>query len=198
MTKPIKEKISQTEFILTYFKKNPNKAIAHAEVVDWAVSEWKIQFDEVLRDPDRAVRKLHQEGQLVKKSKGVYEYDPNYVMERDLEDFSAADKKIILEREGYKCAICGRGTKDGVELQVDHITPKDKGGRASITNGQVLCAQHNFQKKNYNQTTTGKKMFINLLTAAKEIDDKDTIKFCEAILKTFDDFNVNGHIEWKK
>lgn len=198
MTKSNKPTISQSDFILSYFKQHPNKPIPHAEVVDWAVAQWKIQFDGVLRDPDRAIRKLHQNGQLVKKSKGVYEYDPNYVVEKDLEDFSAADKKLILERDGYRCAICGRSNKDGVELQVDHITPKDKGGKATITNGQVLCAQHNFQKKNYNQTTTGKKMFINLLIAAKEIDDAKTIEFCEAILKTFDDFNVNGHIEWKK
>ena len=47
--------------------------------------------------------------------------------------------------------------QDGVELQVDHIKPKDKGGKATFENGQTLCATHNFRKKNYRQTETGKK-----------------------------------------
>ena len=53
-------------------------------------------------------------------------------------------------------------------------------------------------KKNYKQTETGKKMFISLLRYAKSIDDNKTINFCEAILKTFDKFDINGHIEWKE
>ncbi len=45
--------------------------------------------------------------------------------------------------------ICGRGKSDGVEIQADHIKPKELGGKAEIANGQTLCAQHNFQKKYY-------------------------------------------------
>ncbi len=41
-------------------------------------------------------------------------------------------------------------------------------------------------------------MFIRLREAAISLGDQDTVKFCEAILKTFDDHGVNGHIEWKK
>ena len=108
-----------------------------------------------------------------------------------------ADKKKILERDGYKCVMCGRGRKDGIELHIDHIRAKDLGGKATIENGQTLCAQHNFLKKNYKQTETGKKMFITLLNYARSIEDKQTIEFCEAILNTFDKFGVNGHIEWK-
>lgn len=37
--------------------------------------------------------------------------------------------------------MCGRGSKEGIELQVDHIKPKELGGRAGIENGQALCAQ---------------------------------------------------------
>jgi len=30
--------------------------------------------------------------------------------------------------------ICGRGKKDGVDLHIDHIKPKDFGGEATIEN----------------------------------------------------------------
>jgi len=189
--------LTQSELILSYYKKNPKRDIPHKEIVDWVTQEYSKLTGLALRDPDRAIRKLSQEGLLVKVDKGVYRYDPDFITNRNLEDFSSADKKIILKRDGYKCVICGRGKENGVELHVDHIKAKDFGGKATIENGQTLCAQHNFQKKNYKQTETGKKMFIRLLEAAKNLDDKKTINFCEAILKTFDEHDVNGHIEWK-
>jgi len=116
----------------------------------------------------------------------------------DLENFTQELKEIILKRDGYRCVICGEGKVDGGDLHVDYIIPKDKGGKATIENGQTLCASHNFRKKNYKQTETGKKMFIRLYEAAKSIDDVETVKFCSEILEVFEKNNMNGHIEWKK
>lgn len=104
----------------------------------------------------------------------------------------------ILERDGYKCVICGRGTKDGVELQVDHIKPKYLGGQSTIENGQTLCAQHNFIKKTLKQTETGKKMFIRLYELAKKEKNQELLKFCIDILKTYEEHKINSHIVWKK
>ena len=94
--------------------------------------------------------------------------------------------------------MCGKGKKEGVELHIDHIKAKDFGGKATIENGQILCAQHNFLKKNFKQTETGKKMFIRLYELAKEQDDKALQKFCVEILEVFEKNNINGHIEWKR
>lgn len=87
---------------------------------------------------------------------------------------------------------------EGYELHVDHILPKDKGGKGTLENGQTLCSICNFRKKNYNQTESGKKMFIRLWETAQRIGDTETKEFCEEILKTYEKFNINGHIEWKK
>lgn len=192
------EHLSQKELIKEFFIKNPMRDIKHPEVVDWVVKEWKKRTGEVFRDPDRGIRSLAQSGFLIKVAKGVYRYDPKYEHERELEDFTSAQKNEILERDGYKCVICGRGKKDGVELHVDHIKPKDFGGEAKIENGQTLCAQHNFMKKNYKQTETGKKMFIRLYELAKKENNNELIKFCTEILTVFEKNNINGHIEWKK
>jgi hypothetical protein len=190
--------LTQMDLVKEYFIGHPNQNIQHPEVVDWVVEEWKKRTGEVFRDPDRAIRSLSQKGFLIKIAKGVYKYDPNFVVERELEDFSPEQKAIILKRDNYRCVICGKGREEGVELQVDHIKPKDLGGKATIENGQTLCAQHNFRKKNLGQTETGKKMFVRLYELSKKIGDIDTQDFCAQILEVFEKNEVNGHIEWKK
>ncbi|WP_121756455.1 HNH endonuclease [Helicobacter felis] len=190
--------ISQQDLIMEFFKTNPNRDIAHPEVVDWVVKEYKERTGKVFRDPDRGIRKLHQQGHLIKVGKGVYRYDPNFTLRPNLEDFSPTLKKQILERDGYKCVICGAGQKEGVELHVDHIKPKDLGGQASLENGQTLCARHNFLKKNFNQTETGKKMFMRLLESARKNKEYDLVAFLEEVLSVYEKHGINGHIEWKR
>lgn len=189
---------SQSELIMDFFKKNPLREIEHPEIVDWATEEYKKITGKVLRDPDRAIRKLSQSGQLVKVRKGVYRYDPSFVKKRKLKDFTAAQKKIIFERDNYRCVVCGKGHKDGIEIHADHIKPRDLGGESDVENGQTLCAQHNFQKKNYKQTETGKKMFIRLYEFAKNQKDKKLQDFCSSVLEVYGKHNINGHIIWKK
>ena len=189
---------SQSDLLMEYFKKNPNRDINHPEIVDWATAEWLARTGQVFRDPDRQIRKLSQEGFLIKVAKGVYRYDPDFVKQHELEEFTPAQKEAIMKRDNYRCVICGRGIAEGVELQVDHIKPKDKGGKATIENGETLCAQHNFQKKNYKQTESGKRYFIRLYEAAKAHNDKPLQDFCRQILEVYEKNNVNGHIIWKK
>jgi len=189
---------SQRDFVVKFFEDNPNRDIAHPEVVDWLVATYKKRVGGVFRDPDRAIRQLAQGGFLIKVAKGVYRYDPVKAHKRDLEDFTTAQKEEILKRDGYKCVICGRGEKDGVELHIDHIKPKDFGGEATIENGQTLCSQHNFIKKNLKQTETGKKMFIRLYELAKSEKNEELLKFCTDVLETYERHNINGHIVWKK
>lgn len=188
--------MTQTELIFSYYQKNPNRDIPHQEIVDWAVNEWAANVGTVLRDPDRAIRKLAQEGKLIKVAKGVYRYDPDHVAERILQDFTATQKKIILERDNYQCVVCGRGRANGVELHVDHIRPKDFGGRAEIDNGETLCAQHNFQKKNYGQTELGKKMFIRLYELSKASGDIKNQVFAAEVLASYSKHNIDSHITW--
>lgn len=190
--------ITQKSIVVEYFKKHPNRDIPHPKVVDWVTKKYKELTGKVFRDPDRQIRQLHQNGFLIKIRKGVYRYDPSRVEEKELQDFTQKQKEQILKRDGYKCVICGKGLKDGVDLHVDHIKPKDLGGKATIENGQTLCSQHNFLKKNLKQTETGKKMFIHLYELAKSEDNKELMRFCSEILKVYETFNMNGHIVWEK
>ncbi|NPV87258.1 MAG: HNH endonuclease [Anaerolineae bacterium] len=194
MTKTIRD------LILEYFQKHPNQELEHGPVVDWVTKQWlqDPKHHTPPRDPWRAIRALHQEGILIKIKKGVYQYDPNAVVQRELDDFTPEQKEQIFLRDDYRCVICGRGRQDGVEIHADHIKPKDKGGKATIENGQTLCAEHNLKKKNYRQTETGKRMFIRLYELAKVQQDESLMKFCAEILEVFEKHDMNGHIVWKR
>lgn len=190
--------VVQSDLILEYFTNHPNRDIEHPEVVDWVVEEYRKRTGGVFRDPDRAIRKLAQEGKLIKIGKGVYRYDPDFVNHKDFEDFTPEQKQEIFKKDNYRCVVCGRGRSDGVEIQADHIKPKDFGGKADISNGQTLCAQHNFQKKNYNQTETGKRMILHLLEVAERANDEKTKRFCHDILDVYEKHQINSHIRWNK
>ena len=56
-------------------------------------------------------------------------------------------KLDVMERDDYKCQICGATVEDGVKLHIDHIIPVSKGGADDIDNLQVLCHKCNLAKK---------------------------------------------------
>ena len=190
--------ISQQDLLMEYFINHAGRDIQHPEIVDWVVTEYKQRTGKVFRDPDRGIRKLAQQGILVKVQKGIYRYDPEHVSHRELEDFTSQQREEIFKRDGYRCVICGLGRAEGMEIHADHIKPKDLGGKAEIENGQTLCAVHNLRKKNYGQYVMAKKMFIRLYNKTKASEDVETIKFCAQVLEVFERNNVNGHIEWKR
>lgn len=55
-------------------------------------------------------------------------------------------RQKILERDGYKCCLCGYSKKDGVKLHVDHIIPVSKGGTTVESNLRTLCDACNWGK----------------------------------------------------
>lgn len=51
----------------------------------------------------------------------------------------------VLQRDRYRCCACGAS---GVELQIDHIHPWEKGGETVLENLQTLCSKCNLGKSN--------------------------------------------------
>lgn len=193
----MKKSKSIKDLLIEYFKAHPKEDMPHGPVVDWVEARYKRLYNRKPRDTWRSIRNLHETGFLIKVKKGIYRYDPNTAKKRELEDFTPEQKEVILKRDGYKCVICGRGKKEGVELQVDHIRPKYLDGKSTIENGQTLCAQHNFIKKTLKQTETGKKMFIRLYELAKSEGNEELKKFCTDVLETYEKHNINSHIIWE-
>jgi 5-methylcytosine-specific restriction endonuclease McrA len=186
---------SISDLIMEYFKKHPNEDLKHGPIVDWVIEQYLKTHSEPPRDPWRAIRKLYQEGKLIKIKKGVYHYDPENVKNVELFDFTLDVKEVIFKRDNYRCVVCGRGRQDGVEICADHIRPKDEGGDNSIDNGQTLCMEHNLIKKNYSQTEAGKRYFIKIYEQAVAKGDDKMIKFCKDIFNIYDKHGINGHIK---
>lgn len=54
---------------------------------------------------------------------------------------------LVMKRDGYRCQFCGRMANDGVQLDIDHIVPRAKGGSDRADNLQVLCSPCNNGKR---------------------------------------------------
>jgi len=179
---------------MEYFRAHPKQDLKHGPVVDWVEEQYLKLYGEKPRDTWRAIRKLYQEGKLIKVQKGVYRYDPDYVHVEKLFDFPEAIKEEIFKRDNFRCVICGLGRRDGVEICADHITPKDRGGTNTVENGQTLCTQHNLIKKNYSQTEAGKRYFIKMYEKALEKNDVRIINFCRQVFDAYNKHGINKHI----
>ena len=186
---------SISDLIFEYFQKHPKKDLQHGPVVDWVTEQYLKEHLEPPRDPWRAIRKLHQEGKLIKVRKGVYRYDPDYIKEIELFDFPPHIKAEIFKHDNHRCVVCNRGIADGVELCADHVKPKDKGGDNSLGNGQTLCMEHNLLKKNYSQTEAGKRYFIKIYNQAVANGDSKMVGFCKDIFDIYDKNRINGHVK---
>lgn len=80
--------------------------------------------------------------------KGIYKY----VLDGDeralsIRPFDRRDARAAYERQGGKCAICGRHF-EFEDMQADHIKPWSKGGRTVPENCQMLCRDCNIKKSN--------------------------------------------------
>lgn len=50
----------------------------------------------------------------------------------------------ILARDGYACVLCGsKGARNGWGLELDHIVPASRGGKATADNLRTLCKMCN-------------------------------------------------------
>lgn len=189
-----KKRTTITDLIMEYFKCHPKKELNHGPVVDWVEAQYMKLYSRKPRDTWRSIRRLHQEGILIKVKKGVYKYNPDLINTKEIFGFPPDIKEEIFKRDGFKCVVCGRGRKDGVEIHADHKIPLDKDGRNTIENGQTLCSEHNLLKKNYSQTEFGKRFLIRLYKDAVKRNDPKMIKFCKEIFDVYDRHGVNSHI----
>lgn len=66
-----------SQLIMEYVSSYPNEELEQGDVVDWVTEQWLKVHEHPPREPGRTIRKLHQEGKLVKVRRGIYKYNPD-------------------------------------------------------------------------------------------------------------------------
>jgi len=54
----------------------------------------------------------------------------------------------VMERDQFRCCLCGRSQREEVVIEIDHIIPWSDGGRTILENLQTLCSLCNKGKGN--------------------------------------------------
>ena len=114
--------------------------------VEWGLlyNKYKDQiFDTAAIENETA--KLIADDDVTKKS-GIYPY----ILTRDerhlsIRAFTDSMKQKVYERQGGKCAMCGKHF-DISEMEADHITPWHEGGKTTEENCQMLSKECNRRK----------------------------------------------------
>ncbi|MCD8125032.1 MAG: DUF262 domain-containing protein [Lachnospiraceae bacterium] len=77
---------------------------------------------------------------------GIYEYLLTHDERKlSIREFDRRDKLVAYERQGHKCAICGK-TFEFEQMHGDHIQPWSKAGKTVSDNCQMLCRDCNLKK----------------------------------------------------
>lgn len=75
----------------------------------------------------------------------LFSHVPGISQKDDKREFDEAQRVVIYRRDGGKCKSCGCECAWN-EWHADHIIPWSKGGKTSVENGQLLCAECNLSK----------------------------------------------------
>ncbi|MEO0087840.1 MAG: type IV toxin-antitoxin system AbiEi family antitoxin domain-containing protein, partial [candidate division WOR-3 bacterium] len=82
-----KDRITISDLIMEFFRQHPKEELPHGPVVDYVEERYKQLYNKKPRDTWRQIRRLHQEGILIKVKKGVYMYDPDKITKKELFEF---------------------------------------------------------------------------------------------------------------
>lgn len=160
-----------------FFEANPNRDLRQEEIV---AAILKKRPD--AQDPWRAVRKLYQDGWLIKVDKGVYKRVPGWKGTADDEHFAPAVRDAIYARDGQRCVVCGNGRHNGYEICADHVRPRHLGGQSTVENGQTLCSEHNLLKKTYGTYDFYARLVARLEQEARQAGDAKHAPMLQRIL----------------
>lgn len=87
---------------------------------------------------------------------------------------------VILSRDKFRCIYCGKSSvEDQIELHVDHIIPRARGGTSKASNLVTACQRCNQEKNDGRLSTEAKnriKEIVRLRNLEIGLDDNKTIK----------------------
>jgi hypothetical protein len=135
--------MGQLDFLLEFLRKHPGRKFTPEQLRHKMEEAHLRKFGEPFNDVNKAARTLARRGQIQREPANkakFYWYDPN--LESTVEEFDEDEKREILERDGFACAVCKLGPADGVQVSVGYALSTRRGGKLDVKNGRTLCAMH--------------------------------------------------------
>lgn len=142
----------------SYFQNVANWALTNFDLkrfrklmkgLDWAMLYDR--FGQQTLDTAKLARRISQlmGDSEIQKTSGIIPYvltgDEHYL---DLRSFDGKTKLAVWEKQGHRCALCGKEL-DIDFMEGDHITPWCEGGRTVADNCQMLCRECNRRKSSH-------------------------------------------------
>ena len=60
--------------------------------------------------------------------------------------FTTKQREEILERDGYRCVLCGNGNREGYDLYVEPLLPNMQ-PPFKLDDGCTVCSRHHHRRK---------------------------------------------------
>ena len=133
----------QNDFAFEWFQRHVGQKFSPEEIELLLPQAYFDEFGKGFRDPMREARKLARAGRLQRGAKGTSQaYWYNAELDVQPEAFSEMEKTQILERDGFRCVICGQGPSVGIPVFVGYAKSARRGGQLDVDNGRTLCGIH--------------------------------------------------------
>ncbi len=136
--------MNQNEFARDWFYKHQNQIFSAHDLRESLTAEYRAATGQEFGDPGKMIRQLCKDNFLQRVRRGFFKYDPDKESRELIELFTDEDKAAIFERDGFRCAVCRRGTDEGVEVSVCYAKSPARGGKLDIENGRIFCSRHRF------------------------------------------------------
>lgn len=144
------------------------------------------------QDPSRSARKLAENKRIHKfpaNKARVYWYDPE--SECLPEKFDDAEKAIILERDGLRCVVCGRGVVDGVKVSVGYALSTRRGGKLNVDNGRTLCFTHRWTLETAQDSDEGQRNWRKLRNKLPKVGAPQAQNFWDELVQLLKKYGID-------
>ena len=181
-------------FALDWFKQFPMRKFSNEEIrnlLPTAYLKSTRNKKNKFQDPCRSARKLVANGRIQKfptTKARYYWYDPK--LENLPEEFDDDEKTAILERDGLRCVVCGRGVADGVKVSVGYAMSTRRGGVLDIKNGRTLCPIHRWTLETAQDSDEGQRNWRKLRSKLPKMGEPRAQKFWKEFLELLKKYGI--------
>jgi ATP adenylyltransferase len=140
---------SQIDYYKMITKSMPGKVLRKHKIVDYKNGYFRLQIDDITEKQKEKLVELcdkRLEEYQDKHGKKIWQHRA-----RDNKPISGSLRYDVLAKAKGKCVACGISAEERA-LDIDHILPRNQGGKTEISNLQALCYKCNSEKRDRDDT----------------------------------------------